>query len=193
VPPPKDLRTLREVRSAEAANEAELAGLLNDMAHGDQRAAEELYRRVGRLMYGVALRILRDEGLAENAVHQAYVRAWQYAHTFDPAKGRPSGWLTVLARRAALDARPREPSVPLENLSVPPLDESYIHPRLRRALAEMPPKQCEAVLLMYIYGLTHAELAESMGAPLGTVKSWVRRGTAFLKEALSAPAETSSG
>ena len=72
-----------------------------------------------------------------------------------------------------------------EDLEAPRIDETYVHPRLRQALETLPETHRKAVLLMYVYGLTHSELAETMGAPLGTVKSCVRRGTAALKEILT--------
>jgi len=166
-------------------DEGELARLLQAMAAGDRAAAEALYRLVSGRIFGIALRILRDAGLAEDAVHQAFLKIWKNAHRFDPKKGKPSTWLTIIARHTALDCRPRELKPLPEELAAPQLDETYVHPRLRQALAALPEVHRNAVLLMYVYGLTHSELAQAMGAPLGTVKSWVRRGTAALKETLT--------
>jgi RNA polymerase sigma-70 factor, ECF subfamily len=166
-------------------DEGELARLLQAMAGGDRAAAGELYRLIGGRVFGIAQRILRDGGLAEDAVHQAFLKIWKNAHRFDPRKGKASTWLTIIARHTALDLRPREMKPLPEDLTAPRLDETYVHPRLREALADLPEAHRNAVLLMYVYGLTHSELAQAMGAPLGTVKSWVRRGTAALKEALT--------
>ena len=103
----------------------------------------------------------------------------------DAAKGKASTWIAIVSRHAALDCRPREMKALPEDLEAPRMDETYVHPRLRQALAALPEVHRNAVLLMDVYGLTHSELAERMHAPLGTVKSWVRRGTAALKESLT--------
>ena len=166
-------------------DEAELARLLEAMARGDRVAASDLYRMVGGRIYGICQRILRDGGLAEDAAHEAFMKVWRNAHRFDARKGKASTWLTIVARHAALDRRPREMKPLPEDLEAPRIDETYVHPRLRQALETLPETHRKAVLLMYVYGLTHSELAETMGAPLGTVKSWVRRGTAALKEILT--------
>lgn len=167
-------------------DEVELARLLGAMGAGDRDAAQALYRLIGGCIYGIARRILRDSSLAEDAAHQAFMKIWKNAHRFDAAKGKPSTWITIIARHAAIDCRPREPTaLPPDDLEAPRLDETYVHPRLRQALAELPEMHRNAVLLMYVYGLSHSELAERLQAPLGTVKSWVRRGAAALRESLT--------
>ena len=166
-------------------DEGELARLLGAMAGGDRGAAQTLYRLIGGRIYGIANRILRDAALAEDAAHQAFLKIWKNAHRFDAAKGKASTWITIVARHAALDCRPREMKALPEDLEAPRLDETYVHPRLRQALEALPEVHRNAVVLMYVYGLTHSELAERLQVPLGTVKSWVRRGTAALKESLT--------
>lgn len=166
-------------------DEGELARLLGAMAEGDRGAAHELYQMVGGRLYGIAKRILRDAALAEDAAHQAFLKIWKNAHRFDARKGKASTWLTIVARHAAIDCRPRDMKQLPDEIEAPRVDETYVHPRLRQALDDLPEVHRNAVLLMYVYGLTHSELAERMQAPLGTVKSWVRRGTAALKESLA--------
>jgi len=165
-------------------DEAELAELLSAMAGQDRRAAETLYRRIGARLYGGAWRILRDKGLAEDAVQEAFVKIWKNAHRFDPKKGLPSTWMAVIVRRVALDRRPKPVVALPPDLPAVTLDPDYVHPRLREALAELPEVHRNALVLMYVHGLSHSELAAAMGAPLGTVKSWVRRASAALKEKL---------
>jgi len=165
-------------------DEGRLAELLQAIAAGDRAAAGELYRLVGGRLYGVAQRILRDPGLAEDAVQEAFIKLWRNAHRFDPAKGTASTWMAVIVRRVALDRRPKVVTQMLPELAAPSLDLDYVHPRLRECLAELPALHRKALVLMYVYGLSHAELAEAMDAPLGTVKSWVRRAGAALKEKL---------
>ncbi|HEY0647281.1 sigma-70 family RNA polymerase sigma factor [Phenylobacterium sp.] len=166
-------------------DEVELARLLGAMGRGDRDAAQALYRLIGSRIYGIARRILRDASLAEDAAHQAFLKIWKNAHRFDPSKGKASTWITIVARHAAIDCRPRETRQLPDDLEAPRLDETYVHPRLKIALAALPEMHRNAILLMYVYGLSHSELAERMQAPLGTVKSWVRRGAAALKESLT--------
>jgi RNA polymerase sigma-70 factor (ECF subfamily) len=166
-------------------DEGELARLLGAMGEGDRGAAHALYQMVGGRLYGIAKRILRDAALAEDAAHQAFLKIWKNAHRFDARKGKASTWLTIVARHAAIDCRPRETRELPDEIEAPRLDETWVHPRLKQALADLPEVHRNAVLLMYVYGLTHSELAERLQAPLGTVKSWVRRGTAALKESLT--------
>jgi RNA polymerase sigma-70 factor, ECF subfamily len=165
-------------------DEARLGELLGDIARGDRAAAGELYRLVGGRLFGIAQRILRDSGLAEDAVQEAFVKIWKNAHRFDAGKGQASTWMGVIVRRVALDRRPKVVMQVLPDLEAPNIDMDYVHPRLRACLAELPQLHRNALVLMYVYGLSHSELAEHMGAPLGTVKSWVRRASAALKEKL---------
>jgi RNA polymerase sigma-70 factor (ECF subfamily) len=165
-------------------DEGRLAELLGAMADGDRAAVAELYQLVGGRLYGVAQRILRDPGLAEDAVQEAFLKVWRNAHRFDAAKGTASTWLAVIVRRVAIDRRPKVSTQVLPELEAPNVDLDYVHPRLKECLAELPPLHRKALVLMYVYGLSHSELATAMDAPLGTVKSWVRRATAALKEKL---------
>ena len=165
-------------------DEARLAELLGDIAAGRRAAAGELYQLIGGRLFGIAQRILRDGGLAEDAVQEAFLKIWKNAHRFDPAKGQASTWMGVIVRRVALDKRPKVATQMLPDLAAPNVDMDYVHPRLRECLEELPALHRNALVLMYVYGLSHSELAERMDAPLGTVKSWVRRGSAALKEKL---------
>jgi RNA polymerase sigma-70 factor (ECF subfamily) len=165
-------------------DEGRLADLLRAMAVGDRSAASELYRLIGGRLYGLAQRILRDPGLAEDAVQEGFLKIWRNARRFDPAKGAASTWMAVIVRRVAIDKRPRVALQMLPDLEAPNVDLDYVHPRLRECLAELPQLHRNALVLMYVYGLSHSELATAMDAPLGTVKSWIRRGGAALKEKL---------
>jgi RNA polymerase sigma-70 factor (ECF subfamily) len=164
-------------------DEAELSGLLQAIARGERAAAETLYRRLGSRLYSIARRLLRDPALAEDVMQEAFVKIWKNAHRFDPARGQASAWVAVITRRTALDRRPK-PTAPLGEIEAPRLDPDYVHPRLAECLGKLPQTHRNALVLMYVHGLTHSELAEAMNAPLGTVKSWVRRASAALKESL---------
>jgi RNA polymerase sigma-70 factor (ECF subfamily) len=90
----------------------------------------------------------------------------------------------VIVRRVALDRRPKAMTLAPPELEASSANLDYVHPRLRECLDELPPLHRKALILMYVYGLSHSELAVAMDAPLGTVKSWVRRASAALKEKL---------
>ena len=166
------------------AAECELANILTGIAGGDRAALKQLYDRFGARLYGIAHRILRDQELAEDALQEAFVKIWRNAGKFDPGRGSALGWVVIIVRRAAFDVRPREAvAEPVDIPSEQPETE-MLHPGLARALESLPEMHRKALLLMYVYGLTHSELASALGAPLGTVKSWVRRGAAALKECL---------
>src|SRR3569833_470941 len=90
-------------------DEARLGDLLGDIARGERAAAGELYKLIGGRLFGIAQRILRDGGLAEDAVQEAFVKIWKNAHRFDPAKGQASTWMGVIVRRVALDRRTQAP------------------------------------------------------------------------------------
>ena len=169
---------------APVAAEADLAAILKAIAARDRTALKQLYDRYGARLYGIAHRILGDRSLAEDAVQEAFVKIWRNADKFDPARGSAMGWVAIIVRRAAFDLRPRD--LVREAIDIPceqPQSE-MLHPGLARALDALPEMHRKALLLMYVYGLTHSELSAAMGAPLGTVKSWVRRGAAALKESL---------
>jgi RNA polymerase sigma-70 factor, ECF subfamily len=167
--------------------ESDLAAIVEGIAAGKRAALKLLYDRYGARLYGIAQRILRDNSLAEDALQEAFVKIWRNAAKFDRARGSALGWVVIIVRRAAFDLRPREavaePAEIAAIVSEQP-ETDMLDPGLARALAALPEAQREALLLSYVHGLTHAELAAAMGAPLGTVKSWVRRGATALKERL---------
>jgi len=151
------------------------------VARGDEQALAELYDRFGRVAYGIAVRVVRDASLAEDAVQDAFMTAWRTAAAFDPARGKASTWLLTLVHRRAVDVVRRE-----ERRRGDPLDDAPIasgdatdesvevreeRRRVQAALAQLPPDQREALELAYYGGLTQTELAERLGVPLGTIKS----------------------
>lgn len=165
--------------------EAELAVIIGAIAAGDREALRKLYDRFGSRLYGVAHRILRDEALAEDAIQEAFVKIWRNAAKYDPARGSALGWVAIIVRRAAFDVRPREQTGEAVDIPSEQPETEMLHPGLARALESLPDAHRQALILVYVYGLTHGELAARMSAPLGTVKSWVRRGAAALRERLA--------
>jgi RNA polymerase sigma-70 factor (ECF subfamily) len=164
------------------------AHLLARVAAGDRAAFRPLYDLTAPRLYAIALRLLRRSDLAEEAVQECYLRVWRHAARFDPARGAPLAWMATIQRRVALDRLPPQRALaPLEEAerlaaTVTPPSE----PRLGGCLGGLPIEQREAVLLTYVEGLTHQELAGRLAIPLGTAKSRVRRGLIALRACLEA-------
>lgn len=172
----------------------------------DEGALETLYRETSGRVYGLALRILRDRALAEEAALDVYSQIWRECDRFDPGKGTFAGWIWTLARTRAIDVRRSrmrriDHEQPIEAaLDVPIPGESpeaaagasYEAERVRRAVARLPIEQRRAVLTAYFGGLTHRETAEALREPLGTVKTRIRMGLESLRRDLGASFEVRS-
>jgi RNA polymerase sigma-70 factor (ECF subfamily) len=166
-------------------------------ARSQQTALAELYDRYGRPAYGLALRVLRDEALAEDAVQEAFLGVWRTAARFVPERGTASTWILTLVHRRAVDLVRREQrrrADPLESAAEPASgsvdDEAWLRlqrERVQHALRQLPDQQREALELAYYGGFTQSELAERLGLPLGTIKSRVFAGLARLRELLGEP------
>ena len=170
--------------------------LVSLVASSDDEALAELYDRFGRVAYGLALRILRDEALAQDAVQEAFLAIWRSADRFLPERGKASTWILTLVHRRAIDLVRREdrrPGEPLEQAPEPIAlstveGEATLGFRRRvvqEALKGLPPEQREALELAYYGGLTQSELAERLGQPLGTIKSRMFMGLARLRDLLA--------
>ena len=168
------------------------------LARSDQAALAELYDRFGRVAYGLALRILRDERLAEDAVQEGFLAAWRNADRFLPERGKASTWLLTLVHRRAVDLVRREDrrrAEPLREHAESAASESaeddawlrFERERVQSALRRLPDQQREALELAYYGGFTQTELAERLGQPVGTIKSRMFTGLARLRELLAEP------
>lgn len=182
-----------------AADAALLQQLLAATARGDQRAFQRLYQASSSHLFGLLLRMLKRREWAEEALQDCYLKVWQKAETYAPEKGAPLTWLMTVARYRALDLlRVKRPEVemPEENEAAPltfadvaedPLARAVEQEgigRLKQCMKGLQDEQQQSVLLAYYEGYTHQELADKLQAPLGTVKSWVRRGLQKLRECL---------
>jgi RNA polymerase sigma-70 factor (ECF subfamily) len=183
--------------SQAAARNELLSGLLARAAGGDERAFARLYEATSAQLFGIALRIMRERHAAEDVLQDAYVRIWDSASSYAPDKGAALGWMVAILRHRAIDAlRRRRPHLPLD--AAPEADamadanpDPFSHAaqgaatrRLIACLDALGGRQKECLVLAYYDGLTQEELAARLAAPLGTVKSWVRRGLLQLKECL---------
>jgi RNA polymerase sigma factor (sigma-70 family) len=199
---------LLSATAAEAAQAAELAALVTRMAAGDQGALERLYDLTLSRVFALARRICTDEALAEEVTEDAYFQAWREAGRFDPARAPAIGWLLMITRSRALDAlRRADPALLADDPhalagedghdEADPLgllDSLQRESDVRRALETLPARDRQIVALAFLRGLTHAEIAEAMRLPLGTVKTAVRRSLRALRAPLAAwaPAATMS-
>ncbi|WP_234946121.1 ECF RNA polymerase sigma factor SigK [Agrococcus sp. Marseille-P2731] len=170
-------------------------------AGGDQRAFAELYDASAPRVFGLVLRILVDRAQAEEVAQEVYLEAWRRAERFDPARGAAISWLLQIAHARAVDRvrssqaqRDRDARIGLRDTAVPiddvaeRVETSLESARARRALSELSAAQREAIELAYFGGLTQTEIAERIGAPLGTVKTRMRDGMRRLRELLGVTA-----
>jgi RNA polymerase sigma factor (sigma-70 family) len=167
------------------------AELLARIAAGDQHAIETLHERFAPGMYSVAMRVTRSERLSQEAVQDAFMAVWQDPRRFDPARGSLGPWIYTLARYKAIDAVRREAAVKrhtaevdLELYEAPDDVHGEVWRGLRRArlndaIGRLPEDQRRALSLAFIQGLTHVEVADREGIPLGTAKTRIR--TALLR------------
>ncbi|MGH3472774.1 MAG: sigma-70 family RNA polymerase sigma factor [Nocardioidaceae bacterium] len=174
------------------------AALMLRVAEGDQEAFAQLYDQTSRTVFGIVLRVLRDQAQAEEVTQEVYVQAWRQARNYDSTLGSPATWLNTLAHRRAIDrvrssqrARRRDQrefdlQVGLEHQADPAevtvaRDEGR---RVRSALADLPDAQRTALSLAYFEGLTQRQVAESLQIPLGTAKTRIRDAMTRLRYAL---------
>jgi RNA polymerase sigma factor (sigma-70 family) len=166
-------------------------------ARSEETALAELYDRYGRTAYGLALRIVRDQALAEDAVQEAFLTLWRTASRFVPERGKASTWILTLVHRRAVDTVRREQRRRSESLDRAPEpagdgveEDAWLRlqrERVQSALRSLPDPQREAIELAYYGGFSQSELAERLGQPLGTIKSRMFAGLAQLRVLLGEP------
>lgn len=176
---------------------AELAALLARAADGDSLAFRDFYDRTSAKLFGVILRILPERGEAEDVLQDVYVTIWRKAAEFDSSRASPVTWTATIARNRAIDrlrAKAVRPTAPLEDAGTvadaAPLADVLIDTargaaHVHAALAGLEPRQAAAIRSCYFEGLTYEELAAREGVPVGTLKSWVRRGIMKMREAMA--------
>jgi RNA polymerase sigma-70 factor (ECF subfamily) len=167
---------------------SELSLLLVRLADGDRRAFRQLYDKTSSRMLGAALRIMGDPALAEDAVQEAYLRVWRSAARFDPERGEAMSWMGRIVRNVCFDRLPKDRDMArIEDVEIAVLPVDPPDARLHACLKQLPENQSRALILMYVHGMTHPELAAYMNAPLGTVKSWINRGSHALRLMMGNP------
>jgi RNA polymerase sigma-70 factor (ECF subfamily) len=183
---------------ADAGENGQIEALLGRCALRDSRALSELYRLVAPQLLGVLMRLLRRRAVAEEALQDVMVRVWQRANQFEAYRGRGMAWLVSVARNRAIDLlrSQRAQHVSLDDSPAHEIaDESgnddlemsatdKMRSALDRCLGGLSTEQRQCITLAYVNGYSHDEISRSVGSPLGTVKSWVRRGLTSLKKCL---------
>jgi RNA polymerase sigma-70 factor (ECF subfamily) len=166
--------------------------LIQRAATGDHSAFEDLYRRYARPVFGLALRRLGDRGRAEDAVQETFASIWRSAASYHPERGPGAPWLYAVARNAIVDRARSRTDVPsdIPEEAAPDagpsdrVEQGWVAWRVHRALEELPEREREVLALAYWSGLSQSEVAESLGIPLGTVKTRTRAALAKLSEIL---------
>lgn len=170
--------------------------LLGRVAVGDARAFRELYEGVSPKLFGVCLKLLRQRDQAEEALQETFVRIWHHASEYHEDRGSPLGWMATIARYRALDLLRKKRDVLADSESYldtladerPGPQEIHLQgvssQALQGCLQELSEPQRNSIAMAYYQGLSHEELSSYLDTPLGTIKSWIRRGLISLKRCL---------
>ncbi|WP_325063739.1 RNA polymerase sigma factor [Pseudoblastomonas halimionae] len=172
---------------------------LGQVAAGNRTALKTVYDLTSGKLYAVVVRIMRDRERAEDVLQDVYLKVWDRAGRYDPEKASVITWLCTIARNTAIDALRSDARVPApmrddampEPTDTDPLPDTLLcrqqdNEKLRRCMDELKEDQRRSIRLAFFDGLTHSELSERLEVPLGTLKSWIRRGLNGLKACLGA-------
>lgn len=186
---------LRQNAQNDARNDGEASdlSLVARVRARDESAMAALYDRYSSLVYAVALRVLGDTGAAEDVLQEIFLQLWRKPAAFDSARGSMGAWLSVIARNRAIDAlRKRKPETDIEDvvLSVETnfadnADRGRALVKIREVMGTMAVPQRSALEMAFFEGLTHTEIAEKTGEPLGTIKTRIRAGLLSLRAAVA--------
>jgi RNA polymerase sigma-70 factor (ECF subfamily) len=179
------------------ADRQQLAAALARIAAGDRTALQLVYRDTAAKLFGVCLRILRDNGEAEEVLQEVYITVWRRAATFDADRASPITWLVAIARNRSIDRlrstakaramRPIEDALEIGDAApgaLAQVEMSQEHRRLIDCLDDLEPRHAEAIRAAFLDGATYEELAKRVAVPIGTMKSWIRRSLMRLRECL---------
>lgn len=179
---------------------AVLAKLLARAGRGDETAFADLYKATAPKLYGVAVRTLGRRDWAEEVLQDCFVKIWQHAAEYGAEFSQPMTWLTSIVRNRCIDwlRRPREEALPEDEDGEPVIDLADERPGplmrlldtedcawLARCMEKLVPRERQSIALAFFHGLSHSELAAHLALPIGTVKTWIRRGLEQLKECLA--------
>src|SRR5215831_12261721 len=158
--------------------------LIERLQRRDPQALAELYDRYGRVVYSLILRVVRDGGIAEDLVQETFLRVWNRVQGFDSDKGAIGPWLLAVARNRAIDYLRSAGGRERNTLEFEETDHPALYTNMEQD--QLQANQRQVIELAYFEGLSQTEMAERMGQPLGTVKTWVRTALKHLREELGA-------
>jgi RNA polymerase sigma-70 factor (ECF subfamily) len=161
---------------------------------GDEQAMSALFDRYSKIVYSVALRVLRDTAAAEDVMQEIFMQIWRNPNSFVATKGSLGGWLSVVARNRSIDTlRRKRPSEEIEDVALASpfnlaedSERNLMMERARAAVVLLPAEQRKTLEMAFFDGLTHSEIAELTGDPLGTVKTRIRSALLTLRKAFQA-------
>jgi len=170
------------------------ATLLALVRRGDEHAMASLYDRYSKIVYSVALRVLRDPASAEDVLQEVFLHLWRSPEKFVAIRGSLGGWLTVVTRNRSIDAlRRKKPSTTIDDLSLASqydlaveAERNTMAEKARAVIFRLPAEQRKTLEMAFFDGLTHSEIAEMTGDPLGTVKTRIRSALTTLRKAFLA-------
>ena len=170
------------------------ASLLLLVQRGDEHAMAVLFDRYSRLVYSVALRVLRDPALAEDVLQEIFMQIWRSPNGFVATRGSLGGWLAVVSRNRSIDAlRRKRPTEQVDEMILPAqgnladeAERNGMMEKARSVIGKLPPDQRKTLEMAFFDGLTHSEIAEMTGDPLGTVKTRIRSALLTLRKAFKA-------
>jgi RNA polymerase sigma-70 factor, ECF subfamily len=153
--------------------------LMRRVAGGDRAALATIFDLEAGRLIAIAKRIVRRRELAEEVVQEAFVTIWRKAALFDHERGAARAWMTTIVRHRALNIIRDGSRLDFHDADLPETED------LKRCLGLLEPQRRRSIVMAYVVGFSHGEIAAHLGAPVGTVKAWIRRGVAALKECLS--------
>lgn len=157
-------------------------------ARGERSALHHLYVQESPRLLGVAKRLVRDTALAEDIVHDAFIKIWHGAAGFDPARGSARGWMFSLTRHLALNFLRDHRREIQSDIDLPDdtetVDTAVHSGRIHHCLEQLEPARRTCLLHAYVDGYSHAEISHKLNTPLGTVKAWIKRSLTALRECM---------
>ncbi len=180
------------------ARRSQLAAILGRVATSDRAALRELYDRTSAKLFGICVRICADQQGAEDVLQEVYIAVWNRAASYDPERSSPITWLATIARNRAIDWRrsrqrgndmlPVDAAATIADPGIDApdsIDDARLAARLRACLDALDARAERAIREAYYGGFSYAELAARDAVPLGTMKSWIRRGLDRLRKCLA--------
>jgi RNA polymerase sigma-70 factor (ECF subfamily) len=176
----------------QANKQAEDGALLAQVEQGNQQAMSSLFDRYSGIVYSVALRVLKDTGQAEDVMQDIFIQIWKKPGAFVSGRGSLGAWLVVVARNRAIDSlRRRRPTDSVEDVVLASstdlaaeAERNTLMEKVRIYMHQLPPEQRKSVEMAYFDGMSHSEIAEKTGDPLGTVKTRIRLALITLRKAM---------